>query len=63
MHISKTIELSGGSVQFDGELNADELDLVLSCGLNFLFMKGALPFQIIEETKRANMQTGNETQN
>jgi len=26
-------------------------------------MKGALPFQIIEETKRANMQTGNETQN
>ena len=63
MHISKTIELPTGSVKFDGELTSEELDLVLTAGLNFLFMKGALPFQIIEQTQRANMHVGNETEN
>ena len=42
--INKTIETEQGTVKFEGELEAQELDLVIQLGLNFLFQQGALPF-------------------
>jgi hypothetical protein len=42
--INKTIELENGKVEFKGELSQEELDLVLTMGLNMLLSKGAIPF-------------------
>lgn len=44
MLINKSVELENGSVQFNGELSSQELDLVLTMGLNYLLAKGAVPF-------------------
>lgn len=44
MLISKTLETAEGHVQFEGELEPQELDLVLKIGLNYLLQMGALPF-------------------
>jgi len=42
--INKTVELENGKVEFKGELSQEELDLVLTMGLNMLLSKGAIPF-------------------
>lgn len=44
MLINKSVELENGSVQFNGELSSQELDLVLTMGLNYLLANGAIPF-------------------
>ena len=46
--ISKTVEVPNGSIQFEGELNDKELDLVLEVGLNVLLAQGAIPFTLTE---------------
>lgn len=43
MQIKKVIETPQGTATFEGELEADELDLVIKCGLNYLLQAGALP--------------------
>lgn len=53
MLINKTVELPGGSVRFEGELDATELDYVLSVGLSLLLMKGAMPYVIEEDSEIA----------
>lgn len=55
VRVSKTIEVGDGSVTFDGELSSEELDLVLTAGLSYLFMRGALPFQVINKKDKANI--------
>ena len=42
MKVDKTIELPNGTVQFQGELSAEELDTVLAYGLNTLLALGAI---------------------
>ena len=49
MYIEKTIETPEGGVKFQGELTAEEFDLVVSCGLNWLMQQGALPLVIQKE--------------
>lgn len=49
MQISKTIETPDGGVKFEGELNAEQLDLVLTVGLGQLFKMGLIPFMTMEE--------------
>lgn len=44
MLIKKSIELENGNVEFSGELSQEELDLVLTLGLNHLLKQGAIPF-------------------
>ena len=48
MRINKSFETQEGTVKFEGLLEKDELDMVLSAGLNFLFLQGALPFKVAE---------------
>ena len=47
MKVSKTFETKEGQVTFDGELSAEEADIVVGIGLNYLMEKGALPFKVI----------------
>ena len=58
MIINKTVEMPNGSVTFQGELNAQELDTVLQYGLNTLFALGALQTVRVDE---ADMQEPSET--
>jgi hypothetical protein len=43
MLVSKTLETPEGHVKFEGELEPNELDLVIKLGLNYLLQMGALP--------------------
>jgi hypothetical protein len=47
-------------VHFEGELNPDELDLVIATGLNYLFKQGALPFKILDEDNAVSLAPGSE---
>jgi hypothetical protein len=49
MHVSKSIETAQGSVTFEGELSAEELDFVLKIGLNSLLKMGAIPFTTVQK--------------
>lgn len=49
MIVNKTVELPGGSVRFEGELDQTELDYVLSVGLSLLLLKGAMPYVVEED--------------
>lgn len=51
--ISKTIETEDGKVEFQGEVNQDELDLIITVGLNYLFQQGAIPFRVLPEAELA----------
>jgi hypothetical protein len=44
MLVSKVLETGRGTVKFEGELEASELDFVLKVGLNTLLEWGAIPF-------------------
>jgi hypothetical protein len=43
MLVCKTLETPEGHVKFEGELEPNELDLVIKLGLNYLLQMGALP--------------------
>jgi hypothetical protein len=43
LNVSKTIELPDGKIQFEGELEQQEADLVVKIGLSFLLQTGVLP--------------------
>ena len=49
MLINKSFETPEGSVRFEGELEQQELDLVLQVGLNYLLKVGAIPYTILNE--------------
>lgn len=53
MEIRKTIKTPQGTVMFEGELSQEELDFVITVGLNELFQNGALPFHHLSEEKDA----------
>ena len=42
MKIDKTIDLPTGTIVFQGELNEEELDNVITMGLVFLYLRGDL---------------------
>lgn len=58
MRVSKTIETPDGTIQFEGELSQEELDLILSVGINFLMEQGAIPFKVMSEKKKADFGEG-----
>lgn len=60
MKISKALETPDGTVQFDGEINQDELDFILSVGLNFLMQQGAIPFKILKPQDKSHVAPGSE---
>jgi len=45
--ISKTIETEQGTVTFQGELDQEELDYVLTLGLNLLLQQGAINATVV----------------
>lgn len=47
MIISKTIETDDGTVTFQGELDQEELDYVLTLGLNLLLQQGAINATVV----------------
>ena len=51
MKIHEAIETPEGSVTIQGELNPQELGLVLSIGLNYLMQQGAIPFLVKQEDR------------
>lgn len=51
MKVDKTIEMPDGSLTFQGELKAEELDMVIMYGLNTLLALGALKPTVIMEDK------------
>lgn len=63
MEISKSLKTPHGTVVFQGELNQEELDLVLQVGLNALLEQGVIPFQVMDEHDVAQMVPGTETKN
>lgn len=48
MKVNKTIEMPDGSLTFQGELTAQELDTVIMYGLNTLLALGALKPTVVE---------------
>ena len=62
MRVNKTLETADGGVTFDGELNADELDLIIGIGLNHLLLTGALPMRVMPESDTSSVGPGTETQ-
>ena len=55
MKVSKSIEMPEGQIKFEGELNADEVDLILGVGLNYLMQQGALPFRVLPAKDAAKL--------
>lgn len=53
MKIDKTIYTDQGAIQFQGELEGIELDLVIGVGLNYLMKHGALPMLISSQQPQA----------
>lgn len=49
MEVRKTIETEQGTVKFEGQLTQEELDFVLTVGLNELLQQGALPFHYLAD--------------
>jgi len=49
MKVSKTLEGPDGFVSFSGELTSEELDLIISVGLNYLLQQGALPMKSVDD--------------
>lgn len=45
MNINKTIETENGTIVFKGELNEDEVDFVIECGLVYMVQNDLLPFK------------------
>jgi ABC-type proline/glycine betaine transport system ATPase subunit len=57
--INETIETEKGTVVFQGELEKEELSLVIQIGLNYLLQQGALPFSNkvdVEDADETNIQ-------
>lgn len=46
---------------FQGELSAEEVDLVISVGLNWLMKEGALPMIVQADTDVASLQAPSDT--
>ena len=62
MRITKAVETEEGGVTFSGELVKDELDLVISVGLNYLIKSGALPLKVLRQEDRSTVVPGTETE-
>lgn len=62
MKIKKSLETPEGTVVFEGEISSDELDLILSVGLNYLLQQGAIPFRVSKASELASNVDGTETE-
>jgi hypothetical protein len=49
MQINKTIETKTGSVHFEGEIEGQELDLVIQTGLMYLLQAGVISNAMVEK--------------
>ena len=58
MLVSKTLETPEGTVKFEGELTQEEANLVIECGLSFLFQAGAFPIMV----KKLGLETPTQEQ-
>ena len=61
MKVKKSLETPEGKVEFEGEISQEELDLVLTVGLNYLLQQGAIPFKILPAEHQAKMGIGSES--
>lgn len=57
MKISKSIETPAGTVRFEGELEAEELDYVIQVGLTTLFLAGSIKSKVEEAVTEAEHNT------
>lgn len=55
MKINSVVELENAAIKFEGELSADEANLVIEIGLNYLIRQGAFP-AITEALERAQKE-------
>lgn len=60
--VKNSIETEEGTIQFEGEISSEELDLILSVGLNYLYQQGAIPFKITKGDQMAKYAEGSESQ-
>lgn len=63
MKINSTFETEEGTIRFQGELNSEELDLVIGIGLNLLFQQGLLPMASADEEDLASFHKGSKELN
>lgn len=67
MKISQVVRLPNANVKFEGELNAQEAEVVIGTGLECLIMAGAFPDvsrQLMEEQEKVGLAVeGNDTIN
>ena len=61
MRVTKAVETKEGGVTFSGELVKDELDLVISVGLNYLIKRGLLPLKVLHPEDTSIVVPGTET--
>jgi hypothetical protein len=63
LKVKKSLETPDGTVSFEGELSSEELDLILSVGLNYLLQQGAIPLKILPSKDAASLDAGSESLN
>lgn len=61
MEINKTVETPDGSVTFQGVLNADEVEFLISYAIQTLLAKGALPFSVKDDKDMATIAPGSDS--
>lgn len=60
MKVDKIIETPSGEIHFQGTLSPEEVEVVVSVGLNFLVQQGAIPFKVLQPKDRFVMTEGSE---
>ena len=58
MKVKKSLETPDGTVVFEGEISPDELDLILSVGLNYLLQQGAIPLKVLDTKDVSRLAEG-----
>ena len=58
MKIEKSLETPEGTVTFSGTLNPEEVDFILTVGLNYLMQQGAIPFRVAKASEGINVAPG-----
>jgi hypothetical protein len=60
LKVKKSLETPNGTVVFEGEITPDELDLILSVGLNYLLQQGAIPLKVLDTKDAAKLAEGSQ---
>jgi len=62
MQINQTIELSTGTIVFNGEVTEEEMDLIIKLGLISLYLRGDLQTTVVTEDGKPVMDVPEQLQ-